>query len=392
MLNRNPSNTSNVLNSYRKRRQQKGPFLVYGAVALVIIGGIMLIVWLTSPGQPLSGLFPSETPTPTLTLTTTNTSAPTDTATITLTPTITVSPTPSEPFDYTIQEGDTLFAIAERFNLGEDGILLIYHQNPQILEQFGGSIQVGQTIKIPLPGTILPTRTPVPANLPRGTKIEYTVLAGDTIGGIAARFNSLADNIIADNNIENPNALQVGQVLQIPVNLVTATPTFPPTSTPVTPTTAGGQPTATAATANATSEPACSFEENTAFFTQLQALINEARTGEGLSALSVNSQLAAAAKAHAVDMLCTNLLKHEGSDGSSPESRVSAQGFTASLVIEDLYASRGSSPQDALDWWLANSDSRADILSEDTTAFGVAYVSSDESMLGSYFVVVSAKP
>ena len=33
--------------------------------------------------------------------------------------------TPSEPFDYTIQEGDSLDAIAQRFNLGEDGILLI---------------------------------------------------------------------------------------------------------------------------------------------------------------------------------------------------------------------------------------------------------------------------
>ena len=76
MLNRNPSNSSNVINSYRKRRQQKGPFLVYGAIALVIIGGIMLIIWLTGPGQPFSGLFPTETPTPTVTFTPTNTSAP----------------------------------------------------------------------------------------------------------------------------------------------------------------------------------------------------------------------------------------------------------------------------------------------------------------------------
>ena len=78
MLNRNPSNSSNVINSYRKRRQQKGPFLVYGAIALVIIGGIMLIFWLTGPGQPFSGLFPTDTPTPTLTSTPTNTSAPTE--------------------------------------------------------------------------------------------------------------------------------------------------------------------------------------------------------------------------------------------------------------------------------------------------------------------------
>src|SRR5688572_5346348 len=253
MLNQKPPrNTSNVLNSYRKRRQQRGPFLIYGAAALVVIGVIMLIVWLTSPGQAFSGLFPTETLTPTLTFTPTNTSPPTETPTITLTPTPTVSLTPSGPVDYLIQEGDSLDALAQRFNLGEDGILLILDANPEIVAQQGGVIFVGQTIRIPPPGSILATRTPIPASLGRGTLIEYSVLPGDTLAGIAARFNSLEQNIIDENAIENANALQVGQVLQIPVNLITATATLPSTSTPVTPTVAGGQPTPTAGAANAT--------------------------------------------------------------------------------------------------------------------------------------------
>ena len=393
MLNQKPPNTSNVLNSYRKRRQQRGPFLVYGAIALVVIGGIMLIVWLTGPGQPLGGLFPTDTLTPTLTFTPTNTSAPTDTPTITLTPTATISPTPSGPVDYIIQEGDSLDAIAQRFNLGENGILLILDANPEIVAQQGGVIFVGQTIKIPPPGTVLATRTPVPASLGRGTLVEYRVLPGDTLAGIAASFNSLEQNIIDQNNIENANALQVGDVLQIPVNLITATPTLPPTSTPVTPTPVGGQPTSTTAATNATSAPAaCTFEENAAFVTQLQTLINNERSSNGASALSTDAQLAAAAKAHATDLLCNNSLSHTSSNGSTPESRVSAQGFTASLVVEDIYASQGATPQDAIDWWMNNEDHRADILNENTTVFGIAYVSSNESMLGSYFVVVSAAP
>ena len=117
-----------------------------------------------------------------------------------------------------------------------------------------GVIFVGQTIKIPLPGTVLPTTTPLPANLGRGTKVEYQVLPGDTLAGIAVRFNSLADEIIKENDIADANALQAGQILQIPVNLVTATPTLPATSTPITPTVAGGQATA-ASTAAATSAP-----------------------------------------------------------------------------------------------------------------------------------------
>jgi uncharacterized protein YkwD len=395
MLNQKPPNTSNVLNSYRKRRQQRGPFLVYGAIALAVIGIILLIVWLTSPGQALSGMFPTETPTPTLTFTPSLTLAPSETPTITLTPTITVSPTPSGPVDYIIQEGDSLDAIAQRFGLGADGILLILDANPLIVAQQGGVIFVGQTISIPPPGTVLATRTSIPASLGRGTLVEYRVLPGDTLAGIAASFNSIEQNIIDENAIENANALQVGQVLQIPVNLITATPTLPPTSTPVTPTLAGGQPTSTPGAANATSAPpaaACTFEENAGFVTQLQTLINSERTGSGLSALTANAQLAAAAKAHATDMLCNNFLSHTGSDGSTPETRIEAQGFPASLVVEAIYASQAATPQTALDWWLSDPEHRADILNADTTVFGVAFVSSEESMLGGYFVVVSANP
>ena len=397
MLNRNPSNSSNVINSYRKRRQQKGPFLVYGAVALVIIGGIMLIIWLTGPGQPLSGLFPTETPTPTLTSTPTNTSAPTETPTTTLTSAPTVSPTPSEPFPYTIQEGDLLQTLAERFNLGEDGVGLIYDLNPAVRDS-SGVIYVGQTILIPIPGTTRATSTPIPSNLGRGTKIEYSVLPGDTLAGIAAKFNSLEQSILDENpdEITNANALQVGQVLQIPVNLVTATATLPSTSTPVSPTVAGGQPTAAATTAAGTSsvsEPAaCAFEENPGFVTQLQTLINNERTSNSLSALTLNTQLSAAAKAHAADMLCYNYLSHTGLDSSTPETRVTAQGFTASLVVEDIYASQTGNPQAALDWWMNDPAHRADILNANTTVFGIAYVTSEDSMLGGYFVVVSAKP
>lgn len=400
MLKRPPSDTSNTINSFRKRRQQQGQFMMYGAIALVVLGLVLLIYWLTRPDMPLGQYFATDTPTATVTATTTNTTTPTLTPTITETPTITVTATPSEPFDYTIQEGDSLEALSQRFSLGPDGPLLIYYQNQQVMEQNGGVIFVGQTIKIPLPGTILPTTTPIPPNLPRGTRIEYKVLPGDTLAGIAVKFNSLADNIIEENEIEDPNALRAGDVLQIPVNLVTATATLPSTSTPVTPTVAGGTATAavTAAATSASSGTAaatCSFDENPDFVTQLQTLINDERTAAGLPALTVNAQLTTAAKNHAVDMLCNNYLSHLGLDGSTPEARVQEAGFTASLVLEDLYAlhpAYGGNPQSAFDWWMSDATSKANLLNANTTNVGIAYVTSDESLLGGYFVVVSAKP
>jgi uncharacterized protein YkwD len=237
-----------------------------------------------------------------------------------------------------------------------------------------------------------------------GTLIDYTVLPGDTLAGIAFKFNSIADNIIEENALEDPNALQAGDVLKIPVNLVTPTATLPSTSTPITPTVAGGTATSAATTASTaaatsasggTASAACSFDENAQFVTQLQTLINDARTEAGLPALTVNTQLATAAKNHAVDMLCNNYLSHIGLNGSTPEQRVEAAGFTASLVVEDLYAlhpAYGGNPQAAFDWWMGDPDSKADLLNANTTTVGIAYATSDESLLGGYFVVLSAKP
>lgn len=394
MLNRNPSNSSNVINSYRKRRMQKGPFLVYGAVALVIIGAIMLVVWLASPGKPLGTMFATETPTPTLTHTPTNTSTPTMTATITETPTVTLTFTPSGPQPYIVQEGDSLESIAQKFNLGDDGSLIIYYANQAVMEESGGVIFVGQTITIPPPGSVLPTTTPVPPDLPRGRLIEYRVLPGDTLAGIAVKFNSITENIIEENNIEDANALQIGQVLQIPVNLVTATATLPPTSTPVTPTVAGQAATTPTPAANSTpvTSSQCTVQENSAFVTELQTLINNARTSSNLPAVSANNQLSAAAKSHAVDMLCNNYFSSIGLDLSTPQERVTAAGFNASAVAEVLYAAPGATPQAALDWWMQNTQSRDSLMRSDFTVLGISYVKSDTSLFGSYFVVIVAKP
>lgn len=402
MLNRTPPNkppsTANVIQSYRKRRMQRGPFLLYGAIALVVIGLILLVVWLMGPNQPLGAMFATETPTVTVTSTPTSTNTPTQTATVTETATITLTPTPSEPFDYIIQEGDTLPALAERFNLGDDGVLLIIDYNPVIMEQ-DGIYFVGQTLRIPPPGTLRATATPIPPNLPRGTKLEYSVLPGDTVAAIAAKFNSRVDDIIAENDLEDANALLVGQILQIPVNLVTATATLPSTSTPVSPTVAAQTPQAVAATpapASGGGTPAaCAPVKNDTFVTELLTLINNARTSNGLTALTVNQKLASAANVHATDMLCNNYLSPTGLDGSTAQSRVTAQGYTASVVVENLYALHpafGMSPQVAFDWWNRNTAYRANILNPNVTEVGIAYVSDEKSLFGAYFVVTFAKP
>jgi len=53
-------------------------------------------------------------------------------------------------------------------------------------------------------------RTPEPSNV-----TTYTVQAGDTLSEIAVKFGTTVDNLVALNNIENPDLIRTGQVLKI---------------------------------------------------------------------------------------------------------------------------------------------------------------------------------
>ena len=245
MNNRPPisSSPSSSISSYRKRRKRGGPNIIYIIAGVLVLGGvILLIAWLAGPSKPINTFFATDTSTPTLTFTPTSTSTPTATATATATATITPTATFSTPFNYTVQAGDYLEIIAKNYNLGEDGIELIMLLNPYggINEITGFPIGIdrqnpnilpGQVITLPNPGMLLPTATTVPADLPKGQKEEYIVKSGDSLGRIAELFNSTEDDIITENGITDPNAIRVGQLLLIPVNMVTPTATRPPTST-----------------------------------------------------------------------------------------------------------------------------------------------------------------
>ncbi len=219
-----------MINSY-KRRQQVLPFVMWGlAVLLILVGVIILIVWLIGPNKPQISLFSSATPTATATNTATPptpTATATITPTITETPTVTITPTRSGPVEYTIQEGDTCYDIAATYEIDMTVLLAINNFDAGLC-----LINPGDTIIIPGPDQELPTATPWPANLPRGTKLPYVVQFGDTLDTIADKFLSTVDAIMTENKLENANQIFAGQILNVPVNLVTPTPTKVATVTP----------------------------------------------------------------------------------------------------------------------------------------------------------------
>ncbi|MDR3576249.1 MAG: LysM peptidoglycan-binding domain-containing protein [Anaerolineaceae bacterium] len=219
----------NVIESYRKR-QQMTPYLVGGlAVLLVAVGVIILVVWFSGPNHPAIALFASQTPTPTNTFTPSPippTFTPTDTVLPSATSTTTITPTPQGPFEYTVKDGDTCYDIAKKFNVNTDVLLAINNFAPGQCP-----ITATQKILVPAPNQALPSETPLPTNLARGTKMTYVIQSGDTLALIAAKFNTTVDQIMKDNKITNANQITAGQTLSIIYGLVTPTQTRVPTST-----------------------------------------------------------------------------------------------------------------------------------------------------------------
>lgn len=125
--------------------------------------------------------------------------------------------TPTTGTTYTVRRGDTLYAIARRFNTTVSRIASTNNIRNVNL------IRVGQVLRIP--GTTTPAPRPTPT--PPATTRTYTVRRGDTLYSIARRYNTTVSRIASANNIRNVNLIRVGQVLRIPGTTTTPAPRPP---------------------------------------------------------------------------------------------------------------------------------------------------------------------
>src|SRR3972149_8442971 len=95
---------------------------------------------------------------------------------------------------------------------------------------------------------------------------------------------------------------------------------------------------------------------------ELLTLTNQARTDNGLPALSENSQLAEAASRKADDMFAKNYWAHNSPDGTTPWFFIKSAGYEYIYAGENL--ARGfNNSKDVVDAWLASSEHRANVLS-----------------------------
>lgn len=106
---------------------------------------------------------------------------------------------------YVVQKGDTLTLIASRFRTTVDELVKLNDiQNPNL-------IYVGEVIKVPITKYVNKTSS-VPDHIDKRT---YIVREGDTLSGIANRFNTTVEELVKLNSIPNPNLIYPGEILKV---------------------------------------------------------------------------------------------------------------------------------------------------------------------------------
>jgi peptidoglycan DL-endopeptidase LytE len=145
------------------------------------------------------------------------------------------SPAWGEPAgaSYRVVAGDTLGSIAARFGTTIAALAATNHlANPNLI-LVGQVLTIGGGSSATL--TSSPAATPAPVASTTATGTTYRVVAGDTLGSIAARFGTTIAALAATNHLANPNLILVGQVLTIAAGDSPAAVTPAPTRTASTP-------------------------------------------------------------------------------------------------------------------------------------------------------------
>ena len=112
-------------------------------------------------------------------------------------------PSNTDTIDYTVQRGDTLSQIANRYGTTVQELVDINNiRNPNL-------IYPGEKLRIL-------TNSTIQGNEERATgSIVYTVQRGNTLSQIAREYNVSVEHIVELNDIENPNLIFPGEKLRI---------------------------------------------------------------------------------------------------------------------------------------------------------------------------------
>lgn len=337
---------------------------------------------------------------------------------------LTATPTP-QSFYYTIEEGDVAVSIAAQYNISIDTLLEVNNISDPTL------LQIGQELLIPVTITPEPTASPTPRYSPTPTPepVYHIVAAGDTLLDIAIQFDTTTEALMVTNTLANPHDLSIGQeLLIVPSNVEPGIPavvheikagdTFlhlsffygstiedilaanpgldpdllqigqqviiPVTSSPVNPDANPGLP--RIITADPITGQKLSLQQ------AMLRSINSHRQAHGLAAYGLDSDLIELAQAHAQDMLSRGYFAHTTPEGVTLDDRFAQKGLNISWTGENIQRNnkgKDNAVSYALNWWLGSYIHRSNLLHQHFNQIGIGVI---EGPPGWYtFVLVFAE-
>ncbi len=260
---------------------------------------------------------------------------------------ITSTPTPA-PTVYVVQSGDTLLGIAAVYNTTADALMLA---NDIDDAKF---LRAGQELIIVLPDEEIV--------VPDSDEIVVTfheIFSGDTLSGLAQRYGSTVNEILAANPGLSPDALRVGQEIAIPVSQASATSATPISVAPSEPRIVDPEP---------SSESLFAVEQ------EVFEAANAQRLLANRAAYTFDEALADIARAHAQDMVARDYFDHYTPEGIGVRARTEAKGLQLNWVGENIQRNTESidqTAQTAIGWFMGSTAHRDNLLNERFNRVGV---------------------
>ncbi len=284
------------------------------------------------------------------------TATPSPTApTPTPSPTLTLTPT-REPITYTIKAGDSLSKISAEFDVSINLIMLANNLSADEL------LQIGQQLTIPTGQVEIGAPT-----------VIHIISPGDTFSYLSFFYGSTVDDILAANPGLDPQFLQIGQKVIIPVT----SPPVDPNANPALP------------QIIIPADIPASLADLPA---QMINAVNAQRQAGGLSPYQTDAELTKLALAHAQDMVARGYFAHTTPEGVTLDDRFTRNNVDASWTGENIQ--RNVKPLDktvaeAMRWFMNSAVHRANILHHRFNKIGVGVA---EGAPGWYtFVLVFAE-
>ena len=124
------------------------------------------------------------------------------------------------------------------------------------------------------------------------------------------------------------------------------------------------------------------------------ALVNQRRAAgatcggtayPSVPALTMNSNLRIAARAHSLDMATLNYFSHTSLDGRTFSQRIQNAGYSGSFPLGENIAAGQNSPQAVVDSWMTSPGHCVNIMSPGFRAIGIGYALRVGSQYGHYW-------